>query len=54
MKVGDLVKIKHISGTGVVVGTLSGEDIYYDVYLGASQKIVFCHVRELELISESR
>lgn len=54
MKVGDLVKIKHISGTGIVVSTLSGEDIYYDVYMVASQKIFFCHAKELEIVSESR
>ena len=54
MKVGDLVTIKHISGIGVIVSTLAGGGNYYDVYLGASQKIVFCHIKELELINESR
>ena len=54
MKVGDLVTIKHISGVGVVVNTLTGDGNYYDVYLGASQKIVFCHIKELELINESK
>ena len=51
MKVGDLVKIKHITGVGVVTRS---EGPYFDVYLPASQKIVFCHTNELEVISESR
>ena len=54
MKVGDLVKIKHITGVGMVISTLSTEGPYFDVYLPASQKIVFCHASELEVISESR
>ena len=52
MKVGDLVKIKHITGVGIVIRTLSLR--YFDVYLSASQKTVFCHTNELEVISESR
>ena len=54
MKVGDLVTVKHINAIGVVVSTLTGDGNYYDVYLGASQKIVFCHTKELELINETR
>ena len=53
-KTGDLVKIRRTTGIGMVVNTLSTEGPYFDVYLPASQKIVFCHANELELISESR
>jgi len=51
MKVGDLVKIKHITGVGMVIRT---EGPYFDVYLPASRKTVFCRTGELELINESR
>ena len=54
MQLGDLVAVKHINGIGVIVSTLTGDGNYYDVYLRASQKIVFCHTKELELIDESR
>ena len=54
MKVGDLVTIRHISGIGMVTGTLSGDSCYFDVYMIASCKILFCHARELSVVNESR
>lgn len=54
MKVGDLVSIKHISGIGVITSTLNGESCYFDVYMAESRKTLFCHARELVVISANR
>ena len=57
MKVGDLVKVLPMiyqdNKCGLVYSTLSGDDVYYDIFL-ATGSIVFLHRKELELISESR
>ena len=59
MNVGDLVTIRSISGIGVIISTLSGvtkTGRYFDVYHMSTGRFrtVFCHARELELVSESR